>query len=670
MGFEAPLALLGLLAAGLPVLAHLLRRRDLPRRPLPTVVLLRRAQAASRRRVRLVDMLLLAVRILLVMVAALAVAAPVRYRALAYGDGGVASVALVLDDSLSMRRGEPTLHEQARRRALAVIDALPAGSELAIVLAGAEPRVAVGRTVDLAVARRLVASLPAGARGTDLRGALDLAERELSGARHQDRRILLLSDFAGPHRLQPEDVPDHIAVAFERFGEEQPNVAVSAARATPDPTRPGQVSIAVEVRAPGRDGETLPLTLRRGEEELERRDVEVVEGAVRETLTAPLDGESPFVTVEVEVDDALAADDRRAVLVRRAAAARVLLVDGDPGPSRARDEVRFLARAVELAPGAEGALARRIVDPDTFATLDLADAEVVVLANVPGPSPAAARRLRDHVRAGGGLLWVAGDQVDPRVAAARLGDLLPARLRPPAGAQTAGPQPTPGQELLPGLSGLDGSTTRRRLLVDDVAGDAERVLRYGDGSPALLTARRGAGRVALLTTTVDDDWTDLPYRPGFLPLVVRLLRWLAPTRGTPNEPFPPGATVRFRPPPTATRVVITAPDGARTALSGADLEDDVAFDQTGALGGYRVALATTERGLSAAPRLAFVVAPPASESDLSVTAPPVARAGPRDRDDARAVVADPLDRWLFLLLGLLAALEAALRVRRLPGRRR
>ena len=53
------------------------------------------------------------------------------------------------------------------------------------------------------------------------------------------------------------------------------------------------------------------------------------------------------------------------------------------------------------------------------------------------------------------------------------------------------------------------------------------VLRYESGAPALVDAETGRGRVLLLTTTVDREWTDLPIRPGFLPLVQEAARYLA-----------------------------------------------------------------------------------------------------------------------------------------------
>ena len=78
-------------------------------------------------------------------------------------------------------------------------------------------------------------------------------------------------------------------------------------------------------------------------------------------------------------------------------------------------------------------------------------------------------------------------------------------------------------------------------------GERRTLLWYDDGSPALVEARRAQGRVMFFTSTVDRDWTDLPIRPGYLPLVQQLVRYLgranleAPRRtvevGT-REPIP------------------------------------------------------------------------------------------------------------------------------------
>ena len=66
------------------------------------------------------------------------------------------------------------------------------------------------------------------------------------------------------------------------------------------------------------------------------------------------------------------------------------------------------------------------------------------------------------------------------------------------------------------------------MLLDPVRDTAQRsvILRYESGAPALVERELGKGRVLLLTTTVDREWTDLPIRPGFLPLVREAARHL------------------------------------------------------------------------------------------------------------------------------------------------
>ena len=49
MGFGLPWVLVGLLAVGIPIAAHLLRRQKLPQQTLPTIAFLHRIQATRAR---------------------------------------------------------------------------------------------------------------------------------------------------------------------------------------------------------------------------------------------------------------------------------------------------------------------------------------------------------------------------------------------------------------------------------------------------------------------------------------------------------------------------------------------------------------------------------------------------------------------------------------------
>jgi hypothetical protein len=63
-------------------------------------------------------------------------------------------------------------------------------------------------------------------------------------------------------------------------------------------------------------------------------------------------------------------------------------------------------------------------------------------------------------------------------------------------------------------------------------------------------------------------------------------------------------------------------------------------------------------------RAALVLVPPASEIDLTPRPPPEER--PRSERELEGEARRPLERWFFLSLGLLAAIEAFARL----GRRR
>jgi hypothetical protein len=674
VGFGLPWALLGLLGMGIPLLVHLVRRRDLREMALPTLVLLRRAQAHSRRRMRLVDMLLLLARIALLALLALALAQPYYTVTLAWGDGSTASAAIVIDDSMSMTRteGGETLLEQAFDKAEAAIESLPKGSEIALVYAGQPARVAMRRQPDLDAAQKVLADPPDhSARGSNLAEAVRLASRELRGGKHATRRLLVLSDFAQHSGVGQIEWPEGgIEVELERIGPDgtDPNQTVAETIVTPDPTSPGRASIRATVRQFPPTKESVTVRLMRGDEQLDRTKVSVSEGTGHATLHAPLkEGADPTASVRIDGQDSLPADDRRALLLRPPAAARVLLVNGDPGATARRDEVTFLSQALDAAPRERGSLRYRVVDADALNGQHLADSDVVVLANATAPSPQMAEQLHRFVEQGGGLLVTAGDRVDPRTYAARLGDLLPVHPGPASKASPALGLRRPEGASTP-RGGLKKVQASKRLLLDDATPGARTFLEFEDGTPALVLDQRGDGRVALLGTTIDDDWTDFPYRPGFLPVMIHALRELSPVAHVPDQPVQPGTKVEVPVPPGAQSLRVLGPDGRSHDFDGEDLKKDsrmVPFEHTDHAGAYRVQMVTEGSALQDATRAAFVVAPPLEESDLTTgELPEVPSAEPGESATRGANVARrSLAPWLFLLAGLFAAVEALLRTR-------
>ncbi len=111
IGFTAPWALLGLAAAALPLMLHLLQRHEPPEVVFPAVRYLEDATRRQRRRVQLRNLLLLLVRTLLIVAVVLAAAGATWQRG-SIGTHAPTALVLVVDNSASSGAivdGEPQL---------------------------------------------------------------------------------------------------------------------------------------------------------------------------------------------------------------------------------------------------------------------------------------------------------------------------------------------------------------------------------------------------------------------------------------------------------------------------------------------------------------------------------------------------------------------------------
>lgn len=675
MGLETPLALLGLLGALIPLLAHRMRNRELPRVVLPTFALLSRAAAKSQHKRALSDLLLLCVRIAVVALCTMALAAPYVSMQLRFSDGQLANAVFVIDDSLSMSRRDSgsTLIEQARARTLEALSTLPEGSEVAIVLAGKPARVLVPLSRDLASVRRSLerAALPA-VRSGDMSAAVELAAREQNRGSAAPRRMLVLSDFAKHVALDPRVVPLEAAVSFERIGSEtsSPNLYIASAHASADPSRPRDTSIALEVRATGA-ASSLPDA--RVQAEVDGRTVSSTalsfEHATAKTVlhvTTPEPTQSVEVKIRLVVDDALEADNLDTLVLGHADALQLLLVNGDPRPSNRGDELFYASRALELLPEDQLSLRVQSVDALGFEHVDLKASDVVVLANAPPPSPGLAQKLVEFVRGGGGLIIAAGTHVEAAPYNALLGPVLPSHIQGVGPCKqlrlALGDQP----RFLPdGLAGLREARSWERLLIERNPG-VETLLAFEDGLPALAARHEGEGRCLLFALSLDADFSDLPLRPGFIPLLASMIQHAAGTRASTRSHVEPGESISLPQPQPGYFLEVSAPDGRKQTFVHEANGDAPRFSGTDALGLYQVRSGKRDQGASSSStaRATFVVDPPRDESDLTPGAIPSASAPGDEQPRAAVTVHKPLSPWILLGMFALVLLDGALRMRK------
>src|SRR6184192_3630323 len=208
--FAHPAYLWGLFAIALPILVHLFNRR----RPRPlafgAIEFVLRSQQRRVRRLRLRQILLLALRCLLIAGVALALARPsLEPRgAQAAVSRGPQATALVVDASLSMRyrRGSQVLFARAKSEALAALDRLGPDEPATVTLCAGNPSPLPAPGFDRVAVRRVLEEAKPTYLGSDLTSCLAAAARALGESPVPGKRIVAFTDLAA-HSLRLEAPP-------------------------------------------------------------------------------------------------------------------------------------------------------------------------------------------------------------------------------------------------------------------------------------------------------------------------------------------------------------------------------------------------------------------------------------------------------------------------------
>jgi hypothetical protein len=538
------LAALGVaLFVAAPVVAHMLRRRQAEERAFPPARLVPPTPPAARRRSMLEDRALFAVRALAVVALALLGATPFIHcsrLSIARRSGASVALAIVLDDSLSMRAklaGGTPRFTRALAAARELTAGLAAGDEVAIVLAGAPARVALGSTTNVAAATATLEGLEVSDRATDLDGAVQLAKGLVRGLAQQDKRVVVLSDLADGSSPEapalggetdgsialwlplPElaaDGQDCGVTRADRSGNKVwARVVCTPPQGASAPATPSAVPSA---GAPPGASAGRSIEVRDGAKVL----VSVALGpSVRsDEIALELPAGAPErLTVALTGTDAIAEDDRAPVVPAGGALPMAVVVDATTnriatgGPPPIEQALAALELDAQVHP-----LPTVPEQPE-----ELRGIAALVVDDVPGFTPSVRKTLAAWVERGGVLLLTLG----PHAAAAPLGasfdPLVPGVVR-------WGPSPSPGVDPAtaalfgPSADGLADLAPHGRASLDAEAIEGADVLaRWKDGAPLLLRRSRGRGAVMTLTLPLSTEESDLALRPAFLALLDRFV---------------------------------------------------------------------------------------------------------------------------------------------------
>ena len=558
-------------AAAIPILIHLFTRQRYRRVPWAAMEFLQRAFKKTRKRLRFEHLLLLLLRILAIVLFALALAAPrLSPASLLGGADARRQAVIVLDDSFSMGLTAPdggTPFQQAKSQARRLINGLQRerGDSVTLITAGKPARLIVKSETKLDAATGELDKLEVGDGATDLVGALRTAlavledldegsevviisdlqkvaftpetEEELEAEGSSTSQQLLTSlvqQMAARKALisfvKPKETPtDNIAITELKTRD---RVVVTGV--------PTVISATVRNFGTRSQGGALNLHIDGSSLAVDQRDIDVIAPGESVTITF----RHPFLTpashhVEVRfLADNLETDNRRMLSLEVRDKVRVLCVDGRPNEIPSESESFFFSSA--LNPGgdeiAENVFQVTTTEEIRFDRTDLKDIDLLVLMSVGLISPRRADEIHRFVEDGGGLLIYLGSKTQPEVMNQRLfrggAGVLPAEILQDSG-------PPAGLSLYytlqvsdyahPALRYFDDPNLRQLITLSPVQrfftvgipdeAPTTQVLATLDRpdaslpspQPAILEKTFGVGKTILVTTSGGDpDWNSIP----------------------------------------------------------------------------------------------------------------------------------------------------------------
>ena len=637
--FLYPLFLFGLAAAALPVLIHLLNRRKLKRVQFPAVRFILLSQKRISRSYRLRHWILLALRTLAIVFLALLLANPIfQTGAGLFAGGGPVALVVLLDNSLSMRwSGDGNGFKQAKDAARLLISALSDGDRAAIVptnLSGDESFRLTGQkdvllreldgiqiadgtaNLNLALSKayellqqpagqkeiRLITDM--GLTGWDQFSVASLKQVDPSipfKLIHIGRKEQPLNGAIKEVRLASQGIganlPLQIEVTVTNFGERE--IKDALAQLSIDGQNRGQKLITV----PPRTENSVSFQTRLGQP-----------GTHAAQVILKKDG----FAGNSSINFTLHAQDKL----------KVLVVDGDPQTSLTQSETFFLSRALNPSDESDASVfVPTVILADGLNSASLESYQVVMVCNVASLPENFIAKLPSFLQAGGGLLIFSGDKFQPENYNQRLSRDLPGSV---------GEKKLVSEANGEKIAKFDVSHPALQFLADPIlqesiksarvwgyfriAAGRSPLISLSNGDPLLVEQKIGAGKVIFMSTAADRDWTDLPVKTAYLPLIQSLTQYLAGgKRGGLDGGIAVGSTKELSLPPSyvGKNLRVTKPDKQTldVQITAAKERAFAAIEHNDRAGFYRLSAPAGSDKDGAVPQI-YAVNPPLLESRL------------------------------------------------------
>lgn len=518
--FLYPLFLAGLAAAAIPIILHLFRRRSETVVDFPAVRLIDQAPVETRRRRRLRELVLLALRVTALALLALAFARP--YFAAAPAVLSTPTTVIALDTSYSL--SAPGQFAAAQQAARAAIDRVAVTDRTAVVTFADTAVVALEPTTDRSAAIQAIEEASVTAGATRFRSALARAAETVG----PEGRIVVITDLqqTGWDASDEGAVPDGIELEVVGVPPPSGNLAVTAARREND-------AVVAAVHNFGDRAERVAVRLRVGEREASAVTVSVAAQAAAEVRlpgTLP-----PRGAAVVTVDDprGYQLDNARFLVLDPPQATAVVVVTAEPPGSS--DAGLYVERALSVAEDGR-AFAVSLVDGPTFSAASdtSADPGALILLGTTTLDRRGRERVATFLREGGRVLATLGPDIDMATLADTLGVTVEASAAPvPAGRSTLVPVDGRHPVFRPFMNptGALGDVPFAQVRRLGESPSVQVLARFSGGGNALTEQTVGTGRLLLFASDLDNRWNRFPLNPAFVPWLLETVRYLTQGRG-------------------------------------------------------------------------------------------------------------------------------------------
>ncbi len=525
-----------------PLIAHLMRRRPPEEQAFAATRLVPESPAIANRRTAINDRALFALRALAVLALAVLGATPLfrcQRLSLARKSGASVALAIVLDDSLSMRAQLPgkkgTRFAHAVDGAMELLGSMQQGDAVAVVLAGKPVRIAIAATTNLDAARATLEKAQPSDRGTDLNGAVRVASELVSGLEHVDKRVVVLGDLEdepGPRvTLSPDvklwaplreltgSIDDCAVVHADRSGS-RVTVRVACTR--------GAAAAAATNPSAARN-----LGIFAGSERLAGGPLQLDDTAAELAFTLPESALEKHATTQLYAVlggvDAIPSDDSAPVVSQSSRLRAAVVVDpaNDRVPTGGAPLIEQAFRSLDL----DVQLVPMASVPSQ--SEELTPLALLIVDDVEGFTPAERRDLGAWVERGGVLFLALGRHAAAAPLGSGFSPLLPAivrwRVSPVKGLSRR-------DDALFGDAndGLDDLAPSGRALleVDSGVTDLETLVRWADDAPFVVLRRIGRGVALSMTIPLSSQESDFGLRPALFSLLERVVHEAQARAGT------------------------------------------------------------------------------------------------------------------------------------------